>query len=412
VTPPLVVKLGGDALASPERIVAAARRVAERRRAAPVVAVASARRGVTDHLLGLVEQVRGSAPTGATASGLAAADRAAAAGELVAASLLVLALDGLGIPAVVLDAREAGLASTGHSGRARLTAVKPTRIQALLNRGVVPVVAGFQGWHRGRVTTLGRGGSDTTAVALASALGAAECELVKEAGGVLTADPRLVPDAERIPAASHRFLSELASTGARVIHHPAAAWAERDALPLRFTAIAGTEWSTEVTSTTHDSSRWAVTLRAGRCRFSAPLSGATDSDLQPRLQQRLWDAGLTAEAEVLRDATGWRLGLLAAAQDLEDCLWAVGRLAGMHERPVVVQRELSTVTVVTATPIHPRSIDGAVQDALAQSGVRLLGTAAHPHRTAFLVDDADGPELLRVVHDRIAARVPAHLGAA
>jgi aspartate kinase len=412
VTPPLVLKLGGDALASPERIVAAARRVAERRRTVPVVVVASARRGVTDHLLGLVEQVRDSAPSGATAGGLAAADRAAAAGEIVAASLLVLALDGLGIPAVALDAREAGLASTGHAGRARLTAVKPARVHALLERGVVPVVAGFQGWHRGRITTLGRGGSDTTAVALASALGASECELVKETGGVLTADPRLVPEAERIPATSHRFVSELASAGARVIHHPAAAWAEREALPLRFTALDETEWSTEVTSTTHASSHWAVTLRRGRSRFSAPLGRISARDFEARLQQRLWDAGLTAEAGVLREAAAWRLDLLADASELDDCLWAAGRLLDIHQRPVIVRRELSTVTVVTAAPIHPRSIAGAVQEAVAQSGIRLLHTAAHPHRTAFLTDDADGPELLRVVHEGIAARVPAHLGAA
>jgi aspartate kinase len=400
VTPPLVVKLGGDALASPERILAAARRLAERRRTAPVVAVASARRGVTDHLLGLVERVRDSAISDATA------------GEIVAASLLVLALDGLGIPAVALDAREAGLASTGHAGRARLTGVRPARVQALLSRGVVPVVAGFQGWHRRRVTTLGRGGSDTTAVALASALGAVECELVKDTGGVLTADPGLVPEAECIPAASHRFLSELASAGARVIHHPAAAWAEREALPLRFTALAETEWSTEVTSTTHGSSLWAVTLRAGRSRFGAPLGRAEASDLQPRLQQRLREAGLTADAEVIRTATGWRLDLLTDAPDLDDCLWAIGRLLRVHERPVAVQSGLSTVTAVTAAPTHPRSIQAAVQDAAAESGAPLLHTAVHPHRTAFLVHDADGPELLRVVHDRIAARAPAHLGAA
>jgi aspartate kinase len=412
VTPPLVVKLGGDALASPERIVAAARRLAERRGAAPVVAVASARRGVTDHLLGLVERVREAGIPGATVGGLAAADRAAAAGEIVAASLLVLALDGLGIPAVTLDAREAGLASTGHAGRARLTAVRPARVQALLGRGVVPVVAGFQGWHRGRVTTLGRGGSDTTAVALASALGAAECELVKETGGVLTADPGLVPEAERIPAASHRFLSELASAGARVIHHPAAAWAEREALPLRFTALTETDWSTEVTSTAHASSLWAVTLRAGRSRFSAPLGRTVARDLQPRLQQRLWEAGLTVDAEAVQDATGWRLDLLTDAPDLDDCLRAIGRLVGMHQRPVLVQPGLSTLTVVTAAPTHPRSIQAAVQDAVAERGARLLHTVVHPHRTAFLVHDADGPELLRAVHDRIAARAPAHLGAA
>jgi aspartate kinase len=412
VTSPLVVKLGGDALASPERIVAAARRLADRRRTVPVVAVASARRGVTDHLLGLVEQIRDSGPSGASAGGLAAADRAAAAGEIVAASLLVLALDGLGIPAVALDAREAGLTSTGHAGRARLTAVKPARVLALLRRGLVPVVAGFQGWHRGRVTTLGRGGSDTTAVALASALGATECELVKETGGVLTADPKLVPEAERIPAASHRFLSELASAGAQVIHHPAAAWAEREALPLRFTSLDETEWSTEVTSTIHGSSHWAVTFRGGRSRFSVPLGPVAAWDLEARVQQRLRDAGLTADVGILREASGWRLDLLAGASELDDCLWAAGRLLGIHRRPVIIRRELSTVTLVTATPTHPRSIVEAVQDAVAQSGVRLLRTAVHPHRTAFLVADADGPGLLRVVHERIAAQVPAHLGAA
>jgi aspartokinase len=235
---------------------------------------------------------------------------------------------------------------------------------------------------------------------------------VKEAGGVLTADPKLVPEAERIPAASHRFLSELASTGARVIHHPAASWAEREALPLRFTALDETEWSTEVTSTTHDPARWAVTLLSGRSRFSAPLGPAVACDLQPRLQELLWEAGLTADAEVLRDAAGWRLDLLADAPHLDDCVWAAGRLLGTHQRPVVVQRELSTVTVVTAAPTHPRTVAGAVQDAVGQSGVTLLRTAVHPHRTALLVDDADGPELLRVVHARIAARVPAHLGAA
>ena len=412
MTPPLVVKLGGDALATPERIAAAARRLAERRGRAPVVAVASARRGVTDHLLGLVERVRGSGIPCATAGGLAAADRAAAAGEIVAASLLVLALDGLGIPAAVLDAREAGLASTGHAGRARLTMVTPTRVQALLRRGVVPVVTGFQGWYRGRVTTLGRGGSDTTAVALAAALGAAECELVKETGGVLTADPRLVPQAERIPAASHRFLSELASAGARVIHQPAAVWAERDALPLRFTALGEAEWSTGVSSAMHAASLWAVTLRAGRSRFAAPIGRAVASDLETRLQQRLWDAGLTADAEVVQDAGGWRLDLLTDTPDLDDCLRALGRLLRSHQRPALVQSGLSTVTVVTGTPTPPRHIEAAVQDVVADSGARLLHLAAHPHRTAFRVAEADGPELLRLVHHRIAAGVSSHLGAA
>ena len=102
---------------------------------------------------------------------------------------------------------------------------------------VTPVVTGFQGWHRGRITTLGRGGSDITAVALAAALGAEACELVKEPGALHTADPRLVPEARPLPRATHGFVSAIALAGARVIHHAAAARAERDGVPLRFTSL-------------------------------------------------------------------------------------------------------------------------------------------------------------------------------
>ena len=117
--------------------------------------------------------------------------------------------------------------------------IRPGKVRRLLERGVVPVVTGFQGWHWGRITTLGRGGSDVTAVALAAALGAERCELVKERGGLHTADPREVPEARLIPRASHRFVAELAAAGARVIHHLAADQAERDGVRLRFTSLSG-----------------------------------------------------------------------------------------------------------------------------------------------------------------------------
>ena len=247
---PLVMKFGGDALATPERIAAAARRAAARRAGRPVVAVASARRGVTDHLLGLVEQVREAIGVegDSSAPGRAAADRAVASGELVAASLLAVALADLGVPAVVLDAREAGLGSDGRAGGAALTRLRSDRVRQLLDRGVTPVVTGFQGWHRGRITTLGRGGSDITAVALAAALGAQACELVKDPGALHTADPRLVPEARPLRCATHRFVAEIALAGARVIHHAAATRAERDAVPLRFSSLhADGEPSTVVT---------------------------------------------------------------------------------------------------------------------------------------------------------------------
>jgi len=232
---PVIVKLGGDALASPDRIAAAARRIQLRAVAGPVVAVASARRGVTDHLLGLVDEVRSAA--GGTSGPVSEADRAVAAGEVVAASLLALALQQLGVRGVSLDAREAGLRTVGRAGHAHIGAVATRRLTRLLQRDAVPVVTGFQGWNRGRVVTLGRGATDVTAVALATALEADHAEFVKDAHGLRTADPKLVPEGQVIGEAPHSFLSTLATAGSRVIHPEAAQLAEKRGLTLEFHAI-------------------------------------------------------------------------------------------------------------------------------------------------------------------------------
>jgi aspartate kinase len=340
VSPPLIVKFGGDALATPERIALAAARVASRRLTRPVVAVASARRGVTDHLLALVDQVRDATRRERQSSpaGRAAADRAVASGELVAASLLAVALEELGIPSAVLDAREAGLRSDGHAGGATLTDVRPTRIERLLGRGVVPVVTGFQGWHRGRLTTLGRGGSDITAVALAGELAAEACELVKDPGALHTADPRLVAEARPLRRVGHRFVTELALSGARVIHHVAASRAEHDGIPLRFTSL------------------------------RADDNPATEVSLAWSLEP--------VESVVL--AAGHRG--MAAADDGDD---------------------VATVTVVSGDAASGRH--HAAAGVVAAAGHRVLRMAHRPHAVSFLVRAADGDELLRTLHATIGA---------
>lgn len=231
----IVVKLGGDALASPERIAAQARRLAALSAEHEVIAVASARRGVTDHLLGLVEGVR-TAVGGFTPSH-AEADRAVSTGEVVTAALLALALNELGVEAVSLDAREAGVRASGRFGGARIRGIAPKRIKELLARRIVPVVTGFQGWHRGRVATLGRGGTDTSAISLAVAVGARRVIFVKDADGLRTADPKLVPDSIPVPVATHAFLSALTAAGAKVVNADAAHLAETHRLPLEFYSL-------------------------------------------------------------------------------------------------------------------------------------------------------------------------------
>jgi aspartate kinase len=306
---PVVVKLGGDALATPERIVAAARRLARLAVSSPVIAVTSARRGVTDHLLGLVQEVRqhtleSSTPRpDASSRGtglLAEADRAVATGEVVTAALLALALNELGVEALSLDAREAGVRSTGRHGGARIQAISTGRLRKLLASGVVPVVTGFQGWQRGRVATLGRGGTDTSAVALAVAVAASRCIFVKDAEGLRTADPRIVPDAQPIREVSHAFLSALTAAGSEIVQADAARLAQLHGLRLEFHSL-----TAETPTTIVDRDARSETLRA--------VATLVLSDSEAQVTTVAGRPDQAAEAtETLREA------LLAAAIDVRD----------------------------------------------------------------------------------------------
>ena len=272
---PVVVKLGGDALASPEHILAAARRIRRLAVEGPVVAVVSARRGVTDHLLGLVREVR--VATGGSTRPHPEADRAVATGEVVSAALLALALDELGIRAVSLDAREAGVLGAGSFGQARIRKIETGRILRRLARGELPVITGFQGWRRGRVATLGRGGTDTSAVALAAALGSPRLVFVKDAQGLRTADPKLVTDAQPIPFASHAFLTALTAAGARVVQ-PDAAWlAEEEGLTLEFVSLSGETSETRISPDAPPCGLRAVATRitGDAAEITAIATGAT-----------------------------------------------------------------------------------------------------------------------------------------
>jgi aspartate kinase len=209
----VVQKYGGSSVATVERIRAVALRVAEAARAGDgVVVVVSARGKTTDELLGLAAQLT-ARPAGREL------DQLLATGEAQSMALLALALDGLGIRARSLSGGQAGIRTAGRWGRARIARITTGRLRAVLAAGEVAIVAGFQGVNGRRdVQTLGRGGSDTTAVALAAALGAGRCDIFTDVDGVYTADPRLVPDAIRLTRIGYAAMAELAWRGAKVMH--------------------------------------------------------------------------------------------------------------------------------------------------------------------------------------------------
>ena len=240
----VVQKFGGTSVADPDRIRAVADHIVRtRRQGSEVVAVVSAMGKTTDDLLRLASEVS-SHPSGREL------DMLLTSGERISMSLLCMAIEDLGIHAESLTGSQAGIVTDTDHGRAKILEVRGDRVrEALAAAQRVPVVAGFQGVSTARdVTTLGRGGSDTTAVALAAALGAEACEIYTDVSGVFTADPRIVPTAHRLARLSYEEMLEMASSGSRVLALRSVEFARNHHVPLHvrssFTWEPGT-WITE-----------------------------------------------------------------------------------------------------------------------------------------------------------------------
>ncbi len=209
----IVLKFGGTSLADPARIFSAARCIAAERAAGrEIVAVVSAQGNTTDDLLAAAHQIHADPPKREL-------DALLGAGEQMSAALLAMALDTLGCPAVSLTGPQAGLGTDGVHGNARVLGLKNDRIRRELGAGKAVVVAGFQGIDgTGDTTTLGRGGSDTTAVALAAYLKADLCRVYTDVDGVYDKDPRRYPDAVRLERVDYEKMLDMARQGAQVLH--------------------------------------------------------------------------------------------------------------------------------------------------------------------------------------------------
>lgn len=225
--PLLVQKYGGTSVGSPERIHHVAERIVRTRRGgADLVVVVSAMGDATDDLIDLARQV-------STHAHPREMDMLLTAGERISMALVSMAVNDRGQEAVSFTGSQSGIVTDASHTRAKILEVKADRIRAELEKGRVVIVAGFQGVSRDReVTTLGRGGSDTTAVALAAALQATECEIYTDVDGVYTSDPRVVPKARKITRLSYDEMLELASLGAKVLHNRSVEIARRFNVPL------------------------------------------------------------------------------------------------------------------------------------------------------------------------------------
>ena len=224
----VVQKFGGSSVADAESIRRVARRVVATHDAGhDVVVVISAMGDTTDDLLDLAKQVSPDPPAREL-------DMLLTAGERMSAALLAMAIDDLGAKARSYTGSQAGVITTAAHGNARIIDITPGRIEKALDKGFVVIVAGFQGVAQDTldVTTLGRGASDTTAVALAGALKAKFCEIYTDVDGVFTADPRIVPGARRVPQIRYEEMLEMAASGAKILHPRCVEYARRENVPV------------------------------------------------------------------------------------------------------------------------------------------------------------------------------------
>ena len=224
----IVEKYGGSSLATAQRVAAAADRAADHVRAGHrVVVVVSAQGDTTDQLLSLATQV-------SDRPSPRELDMCLTAGEQICAALMAMALGALGVDAVSLTAAQAGIRTDGTHGDARPIGLSTDRIWRELARGRTVVVTGFQGVSQaGEITTLGRGGSDTTAVALAAYLGADKCLIYTDVDGVYDRDPRKFPDAQRFDRIGHNQMLALARGGAQVLHDRSVELAKQYHVPIQ-----------------------------------------------------------------------------------------------------------------------------------------------------------------------------------
>ncbi|VIO70868.1 Aspartokinase [Bradyrhizobium ivorense] len=240
--PIVVQKYGGVCLETPAKIRAVARSLADLYgRGHRVVAIVSAMGKTTDQLIQMAHQVSSN-------PNRRELDMLLTTGERISMSLMSMALSDLGVPAISFTGSQAGVMTDDSHSSARILDVRPIRVLEELDRGRVVVLAGFQGVNPAtrEITTLGRGGSDTTAVAMAAALKAERCEIIKDVDGICSADPRIVPTARSLRHVDFASLSEMCFWGARILHFRSVELAQSQDVPLVLKQWGGVEHSTQV----------------------------------------------------------------------------------------------------------------------------------------------------------------------
>ena len=396
----LVQKFGGTSVADVERIQAVAARIARSREEGhDLVIVVSAMGHTTDELTGLARAISSDPPRREM-------DMLLATGEQVSIALLSMALHARGVPAVSMTGPQVGILTESHHGRARILDVRTERLRRLLDDGQVVVVAGFQGTSSGaagtpEITTLGRGGSDTSAVALAAALGAEACEIYTDVPGVLTTDPRKVSDAQLMESVSCDEMLELASLGAAVLHPRAVEIARNYGVPL----VVRSSWSDQPGTRLTSGARRPIGsegLELGKPVDAAELEqGQTVVALAhvpdrpgvaARLFEALGEAGVNVDLIVQATHEGSSNDIAFTVGDAEGerarsvCEQVLHDLGAGDEATITSQSGMAKLSIAGAGILGRPAVAPRLFDALSRLGINLRLIATSEVKVSCLVE--------------------------
>ncbi len=395
----VVQKYGGSSVQDAERIKRVAERIVSTRKAGhEVCVVVSAMGDTTDNLIDLAEQVTPLPPAREL-------DMLLTAGERISMALLAMAIESLGITARSFTGSQAGVITTSAHGKARIIDVTPGRIRGALDEGAVAIVAGFQGVSQDTkdITTLGRGGSDTTAVALAAALGAEVCEIYTDVDGVFTADPRIVRDATLLTQVSYEEMLELAACGAKVLNLRCVEYARRYGVPVVVRSSFSHAPGTRVEGTPVES---AIISGVAHDRSEARITIVGVPD-KPGAAHQIFQA--VADAEINIDMIVQNVSGAAGRTDvsftlpkaeLASGLAALAKVqAGLGFERLLSDEHIGKVSLVGAGMRSHPGVTATFFRALAQVGVNAEAISTSEIRISVLCRDTDLDEAVRAIHD-------------
>ncbi len=408
----VVMKFGGTSVADAERIKRAARRIVEKREQGHrVVAVLSARGKTTDELIAMAEEV-------SDAPDPREMDMLLSTGERISCALCAMAINDLGHRAISLTGSQAGIVTDESHTKARIIDVRADRIKAALADDNVVLVAGFQGVSgtARNVTTLGRGGSDTTAVAVAAALDAEVCEIYTDVSGVYTADPRIVPDARKLPTVSFEEMLEMAASGAGVLQLRSVEYARNHGVRIHcrssFEQAPGTVVVAEgetmeqplITAVTHSTSEARVTL----------LGVPDELGAAARIFAALADANINVDMIVQNEpaSAGGRaeISFTVPREDLRTARASLEPLAGDAYSELSTHEQMGKVSIVGAGMRSHPGVAAKVFGVLAEEGVNIEMISTSPIKISCVIDRDRVERAVQVLHAAFELSGPGTIG--